>query len=178
MKHRFLLIVCLVFLVCAPAASGQAPTPASSRTEEQQLLKAMLEEIRQLRLELQRANATSQRVLITLERSRIEQTHFDAVGRSLQTVQRQLAEATEAESRLAAELKESEERLSTTDSDAKTILESQIKEMKSRLTTVRREQEEIRNRERELNAELQTSQTKLNELNGQLDAMIRQIPMP
>jgi hypothetical protein len=178
MKPTLLLFAFFLFLVTPGAALGQVTSSVSTRSEEEKVLKAMLEEIRQLRLEMQRANAVSQQLLITLERTRIEQIRVDTLGRSLQTVQRHLIEATETESRIAVELKESEERMAGADSDAKMILESQTKEMKAQLSTLRRQQEEIRSRERQLNAEWQTAQARLNELNAQLDSMIRQVQTP
>jgi hypothetical protein len=54
-------------------------------------------------------------------------------------------------------------------------VEQQVKEMKSRLSLWSREEEQLREREATLNAELQAEQSKLNDLQGQLDNLVREL---
>jgi chromosome segregation ATPase len=184
MKRIFLNIVLIttasVFFIAPQAVSGQTERTAESpRNEEREILKALLEEVRQLRLELQRTNAFSQRLLVTLERIRLQQTRVDSLTRSLQTVRSQLAEMRDTRTRIEGEIKESEERMSLgSDPDTRSILESQIKEMKNRLTALTREEEQARRREADLNTELDASRARLNDLNNQLDTMMRQLETP
>lgn len=170
------LIATSLLFICSQAVVAQSDSISGSRTDEKQILKAVLEEIRQLRLEAQRAHTFSHRLVVTLERVRFEQSRIDSLARSAQTLRRQVEEIQATRARIETEIKESEGRLpSVPDSDTKLVLESQIKEMKTRLNALTREEEQIRNREVELNADLQGSQTKLNDLNSQLDSMMRQL---
>lgn len=76
-------------------------------------------------------------------------------------------------------MKESEERMSREpEGDARKLLEFQIKEMRTRLNILAREEEQAGNRETELNVQLQAEQAKLGDLNNQLDNMVRQLETP
>lgn len=183
MKRIFLNILpvtaVLIFFITPQAASGQTVRTAESpQSEERQILKDLLEEVRQLRRELQRTNAASQRLLITLERIRLQQTRVDALARSLQTVRSQLDEMRETRTRIEGELKDSEDRRSSVPENDAATLESQIKEMKYRLTALTRQEEQARTRESDLNTDLQTAQTNISDLNKDLDTMMRQLGNP
>lgn len=56
------------------------------KEDDKQVLKALLEEVRQLRLALQRSNAVSHRLQITVERLRLQQARVDSLTRSLDNV--------------------------------------------------------------------------------------------
>lgn len=183
MKRIFLnilpIIAVLILVIIPLEASGQnVRTAESPQGEERQLLKDLLEEVRQLRRELLRTNAASQRLLITLERIRLQQTRLDSLARSLQTVRSQLDEMSETRTRVEAELRDSEDRRSSVPENYAATLESQIKEMKYRLTALTRQEEQAHDRESDLNNELQKAQTNISDLNKDLDTMMKQLGNP
>jgi chromosome segregation ATPase len=184
MKKIFLnviLVTAVSFFFIAPlAVSGQVRKAAEApQNEDRQILQALLEEVRQLRLELRRANAVSQRLQVALARIRLQEARVESLTRSLQTARTRLVEVRETQSRVEDEIKEGEERISReTNADRQAMLEFQIKEMRNRLSISAREEEQARNREASLNAELQTEQAKLSDLNNQLDNIMRQLETP
>lgn len=169
-----------LFFINPLTVSGQVRKAAESpQNEDRQILQALLEEVRELRLELRRANAVSQRLQVALARIRLQETRVEALTRSLQTARTRLVEVQETRSRVEDEIKDAEDRLSRQpDGDPRAMLEFQIKEMRNRLSILAREEEQARNREASLNTELQGEQTKLNELNNQLDSMMRELENP
>jgi len=77
------------------------------------------------------------------------------------------------------QIKDAEELLGRTpEPNAQADLESRIKAGKSSLTRLAQEEERLRNREAALDTELQASQSRLNELNGQLDALMSDLKAP
>ena len=65
-----------------------------------------------------------------------------------------------------------------TDLNRRAELESQIKLMKGELERLVRESERLQEREAAIDTEVQTNQAKLNELNGQLDALMSELKGP
>ena len=63
-------------------------------------------------------------------------------------------------------------------SDGRSDRESRIKAMKTMLARFGPEDERLRSREAALDSDLQASQAKLNELNGQLDALMNKMRAP
>jgi S-adenosylmethionine synthetase len=57
-------------------------------------------------------------------------------------------------------------------------IEQQVREMKSRLGTGARAEEQLREREAVLTTEQQVEQSKLNELQSQLDSMLDELERP
>ncbi len=62
-----------------------------------------------------------------------------------------------------------------TDPTRRAEIEREVKEMKGHLGSWSREEEQLREREAGLNAELQGEQAKLNDLHGQLETMVREL---
>jgi chromosome segregation ATPase len=184
MKKLFLnalLVAVTSIIFIAPAAvSGQVrKAEGPTQSEDGRILQALLDEVRQLRLELRRANAVSQRLQVALARTRLQEARVESLARSLQTSRTRLAEVQETRSRVEGEIKEAEERLGREpNGDPRAMLEFEIKEMRNRLGILAREEEQARGRESSLATELQAEQAKLNDLNNQLDDMMRQLETP
>ena len=62
-----------------------------------------------------------------------------------------------------------------TEQNRREQIELEVKEMKARVASWSREEEQLREREAALTSELQIEQNKLNELNSQLENMVRQL---
>jgi chromosome segregation ATPase len=164
-----------IFLVVPTIVAAQSAKPSEPvRDENTQVLKALLEEIHLLRQDLQRANSLSQRLVVTLEGIRIEQSHLDALTQSLETVERHLAEMAATRSGTERELKESEDRISEASGDAKSILDGQIKGMKSQLEAFAAQEDQARQRQVALSGEIETTKNNLADLNKRVDTMMRE----
>lgn len=165
-----------VYLVIPPFITAQSQKPLESAQDENtHILKALLEETRLLRLELQQTNSFSQRLIVTLERIRIGQSRLDSLTQSLETVERQLGEMAATRSRTERDLKESEGQLVEASGDAKSILDAQIKGMRSQLEALAAQEDQVRQRQVALSGEMETTKNNLADLNKSVDTMMREL---
>jgi chromosome segregation ATPase len=165
----------LVGLSEALVVNGQERRLAEpSREDEKQVLKALLDEIRQLRMALQRSNTLNHRLQITVERLRLQQGRVDSVARSLENARSRITDLRSARPQMEEQIKYAEEALTPAlEQNRRNEIEREVKEMKARLASWSREEEQLREREAALTSELQGEQNKLNELNSQLENMVR-----
>jgi chromosome segregation ATPase len=174
--------LCLVTFCCASPTSAQAQSnkPAeSTQGDRDQTLKQLLTEVRELRLTVQRATVSSTRFQMLIERVRVQQAHVDALSRQLENIHSQVAEMKAEKPRMEQQIKDAEDLLDRTpDPAAHTELESRIKGGKANLVRFAQEDERLRNREAAVDTELQAAQAKLNEINGQLDALMSELKVP
>jgi chromosome segregation ATPase len=175
-----LALVMLAGLSRASALHAQEKRSAeSSKEDDQQVLRTLLDEVRQLRLALQRSNALNHRVQITLERLRLQQGRVDSVARSLENVRSRMTDLKTARPQMEEQIKSAEELVArAADQSRREEMEYQLKETKARLASWARDEEQLRERETALVSELQIEQSKLSELNGQLEIMVRQLDVP
>jgi len=174
-------VFALMTLCCLSEASvlhGQERRLAESE-DDKQVLKALLDEVRQLRLTLQRSNALNHRLQITVERLRLQQGRVDSITRSLENLRTRLSDLKNARPQMEEQVRDAEELTArATQQNRREEFEQQIKEMKGRLAALSRDEEQLGEREAALSSELQIEQNKLNELNGQLENMMRQLDGP
>ena len=175
-------VLCLVTFCCASPTSAQAQSnkPAeSTQGDRDQTLKQLLTEVRELRLTVQRATVSSTRFQMLIERVRVQQSHVDALSRQLENIHSQVADMKGAKPQIEQQIKDAEDLLDRTpDPNAHAELDSRIKGGKANLARLAQEDERLRNRETAVDTELQAAQAKLNELNGQLDALMSELKVP
>ena len=161
-------------------AQAQTNKPAdSAQGDRDQTLKQLLSEVRELRLAVQRATVSNTRFQMLIERVRVQQAHADALSRQLESVRSQVAEFKATKPQMEQQIKDAEDLLDQTpDPSAHADLESRIKGGKANLVRLAQEDERLRNRETALDTELQGAQAKLNELNGQMDALMSELKGP
>lgn len=179
-----LVFGCVLFILTFCYGSGrpmQAQTnqPVDTAPNYDTRLQQLITEVRELRLAVQRANFSHTRVQMLIERLRLQQSTIDGVNRQMDMVRAQLADLRMAKPQIEQQIKETEELLErATDPDGRLDIESRIKSMKARLARLAPEEDRLRNREVALEGELQNLQTKLNELNSQLDALFNELKAP
>jgi chromosome segregation ATPase len=168
--------------VIAIAMSGSLAQTRNSTTatpDTDQTLKQLLTEVHELRMALQRASFSSGRFQMLIERLRVEQAHADSLARDLESVRSQLSELQALKPRIEQQIKDSEDSLDRiTDPNSHADLESRIKNMKVERARFDPEEERLHGRETNLDNELQSSQAKISELNGQLDALMNELKSP
>jgi len=182
---KYLTMGCLLCLVAlsyvAPSRIlAQTAKPAeSAQADRDQTLKQLLTEVRELRLAVQRVMVRSTRFQMLIERVRVQQAHVDALSRQLESVHSQAAEMKAAKPQMEQQIKNAEDMLDRTpDPNAHSDLESRIKVVKANLVRLGQEDERLRSRETAIDTELQSAQSQLNELNGQLDLLINGLKEP
>jgi len=182
--RRSVLIVAVALITLGyfsetSVSNAQERKPFEPPQEDKQVLRALLDEMRQLRLALQRANAVNHRLQITVERLRLQQGRADSIARSLENVRSRMTDLKTARPQMEEQIKYAEEVMArATEQNRPELVELELKEIKARMASWSREEERLREREAALTSELQIEQSKLNELNGQLENMIRQLDGP
>jgi predicted nucleic acid-binding Zn-ribbon protein len=168
----FLLFIAGLFGML-PATFGQ--NVAASDTTVQ----ALLAEVRQLRIALERSAILAPRIQVTLQRVQLQQDATTRASRDLETVRSQISNSVNQEQGLAAQLKDLETRM-TQEQDP---VRRKNLENESRMVKLISEQQvtgmsQLRAREAEAEGRLQSEQAKLSELNDRLNNLERQLEPP
>ena len=157
------------------AAHAQTGTPAKTAAEGQ-TLRELLDEVRQLRLALQRLTASGRQFQLLGERIRLQQGRVDALRRELEGARSQLAKTQAARAELAGRVKEAEEFVGReSQAGERAALEQVLREVKGKLSVLHEQEQQQRDVETQLNTQLQSEETKLLELNNRLDALEREL---
>ncbi len=147
-----------------------------AQSSDSETLRAILQEIRQLRQDFQGMTFVAQRVQILLYRIRQQDGAVDAARRRHEEAKAELSRATKNRSEAAEALKEIEGSLaSAQDPRQRGILEEQQRELKRRLNMWTREELQLRAAKVDAGNELATKQATLDELRDRLDRLERQL---
>ncbi len=172
-----LFVTCALVTVIWGAQSGGATD--ASQAGERQMLRSLLDEVHQLRLVLQRSHLTTTRAQLAFERMRLQRGRVDALLRECESVRAQLAAARDALSQASDRVKEMEELTGQTNETAlRARFERQLSMSKQILSAQTRREEQLRERDVQLNAQLHTEQAKLSELEDQLGNLERELSAP
>src|SRR2546425_683989 len=100
-----------LFMFCfvSPIKAQAQTKPAESAQD--QTLKQLLTEVRELRLAVQRATVSNTRFQMLIERMRVQQTHVDALSRQLESLHSQVAEFKATKPQIEQEIKDAEDLL-------------------------------------------------------------------
>ena len=178
LTSAFLLCLVTLCFISPTATLAQNNKPAES-VQGDQTLKQLLVEVHELRIAVQRATVNNNRFQMLIERTRVEQTHVDSLRHELEAVRSQLSDFQAMKPRMQQQIKDAEDGLDrVTDPNPHADLEARIKTMKADFARIGPEEERLRNREAALDTELQAAQAKVNELNGQLDALMSELKGP
>jgi predicted nucleic acid-binding Zn-ribbon protein len=170
----------VIALVCfAGSVDAQARTSAEAGpVDEAQTLRALLTEVRELRLALQRATLSTTRFQLAAERLRAQLALISVLTRDLKEVRMDLYSIKKGAADLNARVEEGKERLSQAmEEKRRTELEEFLKELKREAAALAQRVDDLQVREGELNAQLQTEQGKLDEINRQIDALQKELEM-
>lgn len=169
-----LAVLCLVTPTRAFAQSGKPVEPV--QTGDGQLLRSLLDEVRQLRLAIERSNLSAYRVQIAIERMRLQQGRVDALVRDLENLRLQVSNMKMTRAQAEARVKDLEDLMNNeADTARKAPLERQYKEAKRNLDAQGKWEEQHREREAQLNFRLQEEGAKLADFNNRLDALEREL---
>jgi hypothetical protein len=160
--------VCLCF-----AARAQAPA------SDVQTLQALLAEVHQLRIALERSTQVTPRIQIAVERLKLQQEQVARVARQLDDSRRELDNRRTDQPRIQQSL----ERLSSaaaqsTDPQKRKELEDVVSMTKLNAEQTEKSLQQMQVREGELASQLQSEQSRLTELNDRLDQMERALNVP
>lgn len=164
MKRAFVL------LWFGVAAQSQAQT----QSPDSAVMQALLSEVHQLRLAIERANTFGPRIQLLVERMKLQQDHVTRISSHLEGVRHDLEAAQSNEARLADGIKNVESDLGqSTDPAERKKLGDQLKDMKFMVEQAQKNEQAARSQEADLNSRLQSEQAALDGLNDRLNQIER-----
>jgi hypothetical protein len=167
------VFVVLLFSLSLPMLESpvQAQTPASP--DDQRLIKALLDEVRLLRQAFQRLNLNAYRSQILVERIRAQNDKVARLTRSVEEARDELAETLTSANQLNERVKSTE---STIEHEPNAKQRAQMEaELKYMLDMHKQREQRLREREQRLSEQLRLEQAKLDDFEGRLDALEREI---
>lgn len=177
---RAVVLLCAVCCLATIIWGAQSASPADVlQGSEKQTLRALLDEVHQLRLALQRTSSTTTRAQLAFERMRLQRGRLDTLLREVDAVRSQLLSLRDAMAQASERVKELEELTGqTSETTLRARFERQLNVSKQALNSHTRREEQLREREAQLTAQLQTEQAKLTELEDQLVTLERELSAP
>jgi chromosome segregation ATPase len=181
MPHRTSLFVIslliLAVLGLTSLTASTAFTGASAQSAQgDQTLQALLGEVHQLRLALQRANLNTYHAQITIERMKLQQQRVDRLQTQLGEGRNQLASTRKVLSDISRALKGNEMGLAQeTNAAERADRERYAQRLKAELEELTQKEQQEQGYETQLQAQLQIEQAKLSELNERLDSLQREL---
>ena len=169
-QFRFIVLGIRVWAVVGQSAQGQQSS-VTTKTEDS-TLSALLNEVRLLRLALERSAVLLPRMQMNTQRLQYQQERVDRLARELDECRRKEAVSVAEDVRLAAGVKTAESELAhESDARLKRDIEAKISETKAQLEQGQLTHQQQRAREVELSSQLDSERIKLTELSESLRAI-------
>jgi chromosome segregation ATPase len=171
-RWTFLVAMLCVFV----GVAGFSPAPAGQRTASpsNDIMTALIQEVRQLRMAMEHSAAVTPRVQLTLARLNIEEQRIAQLAAQFDRARQEVTIHTLTVGRLSGELEEAEESLqATTDQPRRVAFEADINELKRQLKSHAASQDAARARENDAAQALTIEQNRWNDLNARLDELER-----
>jgi hypothetical protein len=174
MRHFGLLLLA----ICPAAAFAQTPE------NDQRVLQALLSEVQQLRVAIERQTLLGTRTQIAISQLQLQEGRAGTAAKELASVHDEAVRMKETRSRWTEELKDLEQKrlLGTAMPQVQNAIENQAKELKLQLEVTRTREEQLMTREGELMSlaqaaqrDVQESRSRIAEMERVLDAAIQQM---
>lgn len=163
---------CFLSILFVSTVLGQTEKPV----EENQTIRTLLSEVRQLRKTMQTTGLHAYRGQIILERIRLANEQVDRLAQKLEDARENLEKTERSIPRMEEQSKVMETQLQQeTDIARRARLEFEIKETKQQAERYKMLLSRAREREQQLASEFQRSQARLTELESRLDLLEREI---
>lgn len=175
-----LLCLGILWFLSPEALQAQSSNRATETTPaDQQVLQALLSEVRQLRLTIQRANISVFRAQLMIERLRMQQERVDRLTRQVEENQNELTGTGLSRSQLTERSQDLESQIKTEqDAGRRVQLELQYKELKYIIEQQTDRETQMRARQVQLTTQLQAERARLDEIDSRLEALERELEQP
>lgn len=158
-----------LFWFCVAAQAQSQPQPQDSH-----VVQALLSEVHQLRVALERSNVIGPRIQLGVERLKLQQESVRRISDQLEAVRRDLERTTSDEARLGEGIKNMESDMNqATDPMERKKLADQLRDVKPHVEGQQKLQQSLRGREADLSNRLQSEQATLDGLNDRLSQIER-----
>jgi len=159
-----------------------AQSQAQTQSPDSAVIQALLSEVHQLRIALDRANTIGPRIQMAVERLKLQQESVVRMTRQLEETQRDLAKAQSSREEDLARVKNIESELSqATDLAERKRLEEALKQFQWQAEREQKFEQTFRAQEAELNSRLHSEQATLDGLSDRLNQIERALdaaPVP
>lgn len=174
-NKRLRLSLCLICL--SPFLFGISVHAQNSKdADNQQLIKALLEEVRLLRQAFQRMTLNAYRGQILIERLRAQNDKVVRLSHSLEEARGEVAEAQALILQMNERIKSLDSRgQEAADEKGREQFEGMLKEMKNMIEMHKQREQQARERELKLSEQLRTEQGKLDDFENRLDMLEHEI---
>lgn len=175
-NNQILAIAFITLVLCGlswvKASSGQT----SVEQRDNQTVTALLDEVRQLRLVMQRSGVAGYRAQITLERLKLQQARVDELLKEQTELRNRIKDFEQNIPNLTGQAAELQKMVGVaTTPTERNDHERMIRRVNEAIEREKQQTQELREREPQVAARLQTEQVKLAELNESLDKLEREL---
>ena len=176
---RFFAIINFLFLLCfllSSETSAQEVAKTQNGQGNEQILKEILSEIKQLRLVIGKTNVNQLRFQITFDQYKAQQSHVNSMNREIESIKSQLTAGTQLRPNNEEMSRTFEERLQqTTDPRQRQNLERQIQQIKRNLEMQDQREKRMKERQTTLEMQIPAEQAKLDQLNAEMERIKQDI---
>lgn len=170
------LLLALLLPTKSAQDQEQKASAASSGRSEAQILEDLVAEVRQVRLALERTTSINSRLQITLQRVQLQQNQVSRISSQLESLHDGIGRLESEQSDLSNHMADIESRIEQEqNADRQKELQSEQKQIKFSIDQKGQAIQEQRTREGELTSQLQVEQSRLNQLQADLDLLEKQI---
>jgi hypothetical protein len=183
-QAKTISVVFLLFLALFAFTSFGSSQTTSNRamqttqTDNARTMQALLDEVRQLRLAIQRSTLSAHNAQVIIEQTRSQQQQIDSLTERLRQTRDRIADVKLGQIDLQADLKRSEGRLRRNNMQSEPVEDEAQEIIKTRLGFLAQEEARMREVESQLGAQLPIEQAKLAELKARLDDMQKELEIP
>ena len=149
-----------------------------AQTSGDATLQALLTEVRQLRLALEKSTSVSTRIQVTFQRMQLQQEAVTRASRELEEVRNQIAKSKEETANITGHVADMETQIpQEQDAGRRKALEDEVRRMKLRNGDSQKDLQLVA-RESEASSRLQLEQARLSELSERLNSIERMLESP
>ena len=175
----FLATISLLFLFCIISFSqtpAQEATKSQNGQSNEQVLREILSEIKQLRSVIAKTNVNQIRFQTTFEQFKSQQNRVDSMNREIELIKNQISSSSSFRTNSDEMIKSTEERMQqTTDPRLRQNLERQIQSVKRNLDAQDQREKRLKERQTTLEMQIPIEQSKLFQLNSELESIKQDI---
>jgi chromosome segregation ATPase len=166
MKLSLVCLFTMVILIAPGRAMAQSAESNVARPTSEQSLQDLVREMRQLRVMLQRMNATTYKSNVLLERLKLQQEQVSQMSRELYNIRDQLSEIRSHNARLKEAVRQLEASV-----ELGTKHPEEVASLKGEIEMLNQREQRAAAREAQLANDLEFERAKLNDLNDRLNAL-------
>jgi chromosome segregation ATPase len=163
------MLFCIIGLYLFTPQQSYAQSSATSsinKSNQEQIVQEILNEVRQLRIEAQRLKASDYQTHVLIEQLRLQQEQVARLTREIGEVREKIGETKTRQAKMNGMFEETEKQV-----EAGIIPQSELKRISGEIEELKQREQRLTEQESQLSAELDAERVKLITLNRRLDEL-------